>query len=67
MLISFGAAKAEVLAKTKTIGGTRVEYKVVLPKNFDAAKTYPGILATMLILPELLSLSAIEAKLDGTS
>jgi predicted peptidase len=35
---------AEVLDKTKTIGGTVVHYKVVLPKNYDASKAYPGVL-----------------------
>lgn len=37
--------KAEVLEKTKKIGGTTVHYKVVLPNKYDANKTYPGILA----------------------
>src|SRR6202045_4194679 len=37
--------KAEVLDKTKNIGGTSVHYKVVLPKNYDTSKAYPGILA----------------------
>ena len=36
--------KAEVLDKTKKIGEITVHYKVVLPKNYDAGKTYPGIL-----------------------
>ena len=36
--------KAEVLDKTKKIGGTTVHYKVVLPKNYDAGKAYPGVL-----------------------
>jgi predicted peptidase len=36
--------KAEVLDKTKKIGAITVHYKVVLPKNYDARKTYPGIL-----------------------
>jgi poly(3-hydroxybutyrate) depolymerase len=38
-------AKAEVLDKTKNIGGTTVHYKVVLPNNYDASKAYPGVLA----------------------
>ncbi len=38
-------AKAEVLEKTKNIGGTTVHYKVVLPNNYDPAKAYPAILA----------------------
>src|SRR5215831_5424031 len=36
---------AEVIEKTKKIGMTTVHYKVVLPKNFDAQKAYPGVLA----------------------
>ena len=36
---------AEVLDKTADIAGTRLEYKVILPKGYDAAKAYPGILA----------------------
>jgi predicted peptidase len=38
------AAKGEVLDKTKKIGGVTVHYKVVLPKNYDPAKTYPAVL-----------------------
>src|SRR5215469_13198085 len=37
-------ASAEVIEKTKTIAGTTVHYKVVLPKNYDASKAYPAIL-----------------------
>jgi predicted peptidase len=37
--------KAEVLDKTMKVAGTVVHYKVVLPKNYDAAKAYPGVLA----------------------
>jgi predicted peptidase len=36
---------AEVLEKSKTIGGTTVIYKVVLPNSYDASKAYPAILA----------------------
>jgi predicted peptidase len=36
---------AEVIEKTKKIGMTTVHYKVVLPKNFDPQKAYPGVLA----------------------
>jgi predicted esterase len=36
---------AEVLEKTKKVGGTTVQYKVVLPNGFDPAKAYPAILA----------------------
>lgn len=38
-------AQAEVIEKTKKVGDTVVEYKVVLPDGYDAAKTYPAILA----------------------
>jgi poly(3-hydroxybutyrate) depolymerase len=46
-LVIFGSitAKADVLDKTKNIGGTTVHYKVVLPNRYDAGKAYPGILA----------------------
>ena len=36
---------AEVLEKTKKVGATTVQYKVVLPNGYDPAKTYPAILA----------------------
>jgi poly(3-hydroxybutyrate) depolymerase len=36
--------KAEVLEKTKRVGSMTVNYKVVLPMGYDAAKTYPAIL-----------------------
>jgi poly(3-hydroxybutyrate) depolymerase len=36
--------RAEVLEKSKEVGGTTVQYKVVLPDGFDPAKTYPAIL-----------------------
>ena len=35
---------AEVKAATKTVAGTTVSYKVVLPSGYDPAKEYPGIL-----------------------
>ena len=38
-------ARAELLEKTKKVGSTTVHYKVVLPSGYDAAKTYPAILA----------------------
>src|SRR5947208_15187511 len=37
--------QAELLEKTKKVGGTTVRYKVVLPNGYDAAKAYPAILA----------------------
>jgi predicted peptidase len=44
LLISLPAF-AEVLDKVTTIDGIAVHYKVVLPGNYDPAKTYPGVLA----------------------
>src|SRR5437762_11417730 len=37
--------QAELIEKTKKVGGTTVHYKVVLPNGYDPAKTYPAILA----------------------
>src|SRR5579863_6439467 len=37
--------RAELLEKTKKVGGTTVHYKVVLPNGYDSAKAYPAILA----------------------
>jgi predicted peptidase len=39
------SATATVLDKTATINGTTVQYKVVVPNNFDPAKSYPAVLA----------------------
>jgi len=36
---------AKVMDQTKDIAGTMVHYKVILPNNYDPAKTYPGVLA----------------------
>ena len=38
-------AQAELLEKTKKVGGTTVRYKIVLPGGYDPAKTYPAVLA----------------------
>jgi poly(3-hydroxybutyrate) depolymerase len=38
-------ASAKVLEKSGTFGGLKIDYKVVLPDGYDAAKTYPAILA----------------------
>src|SRR5713101_712755 len=35
----------EVIGKSKNINGTTVEYKVILPDHYDAAKPYPAVLA----------------------
>jgi poly(3-hydroxybutyrate) depolymerase len=39
------AAQGEVLEKSKQVGRVTVQYKVVLPTGYDAAKAYPGIIA----------------------
>ena len=39
------AVRAEVLEKSKKVGSVTVQYKVVLPTGYDAAKTYPAIIA----------------------
>lgn len=39
------SAQSELLEKTKKVGNTTVQYKVVLPNGYDAAKAYPAILA----------------------
>jgi poly(3-hydroxybutyrate) depolymerase len=44
LFVAARPAKADVLEKTKQIGGVTVHYKVVLPRNYDAAKTYPAVL-----------------------
>src|SRR6266481_2570617 len=36
--------QAELLERTKKLGATVVRYKVVLPSEYDPAKTYPAIL-----------------------
>ncbi|HYL34782.1 MAG TPA: hypothetical protein VEV17_02585 [Bryobacteraceae bacterium] len=43
-LLASAAASAEVIEKTKVIAGTTVHYKVVLPRDYDAGKAYPGVL-----------------------
>ena len=37
--------QAELLEKTKKVGGATVHYKAVLPNGYDPAKAYPAILA----------------------
>src|SRR2546421_13042916 len=36
---------ADVIEKTKKVGGTTVHYKTVLPNGYTPAKAYPAILA----------------------
>jgi predicted peptidase len=38
-------AVADVIDQTATINGMKVQYKVIRPRNFDPAKTYPAVLA----------------------
>src|SRR5258707_416426 len=45
MIFLIQPLQAEVLEKTKKVGGTTVRYKVVLPNGYDPAKAYPAILA----------------------
>jgi poly(3-hydroxybutyrate) depolymerase len=55
------AARADLLVKTKTVGGTTVQYEVVLPNGYDPGQAYPGVLAfgggpqTMQIVDGMLS------------
>jgi hypothetical protein len=37
-------AQAELREMSKTVNGTAVRYKVVLPDGYDPARTYPGVL-----------------------
>jgi poly(3-hydroxybutyrate) depolymerase len=43
--LSARPAAGDVMEKSKKVGGVTVHYKVVLPPGYDAAKTYPAILA----------------------
>ena len=45
LLLIAAPAVADVLDQTATVNGMRVEYKVIRPRNFDPAKTYPAVLA----------------------
>jgi pimeloyl-ACP methyl ester carboxylesterase len=44
-LILVSSARAETLEKSGTFNGLKVDYKVVLPGNYDATRAYPAILA----------------------
>ena len=44
MFITVWPLYAEVEEATKTIAGTALSYKIVLPNGYDPAKAYPGIL-----------------------
>ncbi len=45
VILATADARAELLDKTKKVGGTTVHYKVILPDGYDPAKEYPAILA----------------------
>lgn len=45
LLLASRTSTAEVLEKSKNIAGVTVHYKVVLPSRYDAAKSYPAVLA----------------------
>lgn len=44
-VLSARPAAAELLEQTATVAGSQVRYKVVLPNDYDPAKTYPAIVA----------------------
>ena len=48
--------------KNRTIGGTSVRYKVVLPNGYDASKTYPAVLA---FPPGGQDMEMVDATLNG--
>src|ERR1700744_5720326 len=43
-LIAAGSAHAAILSKSDRFAGTTVDYKVLLPPGYDAAKAYPVVL-----------------------
>jgi predicted peptidase len=45
LLLAGRCAVADVLDRTKNVGGITVHYKVVLPDGYDPAKSYPAVLA----------------------
>jgi poly(3-hydroxybutyrate) depolymerase len=44
MMVLVQPLRAEEIEKSKEVGDTTVQYKVVLPDGFDPAKTYPAVL-----------------------
>jgi len=44
MMVASRPAAAEVTERIMRVAGTTVSYKLVLPNDYDAAKTYPAIL-----------------------
>jgi poly(3-hydroxybutyrate) depolymerase len=45
ILLTASASHAELLEKSRKVGNATVHYKVVLPAGYDAAKTYPAVIA----------------------
>jgi poly(3-hydroxybutyrate) depolymerase len=45
LLLAASGALAKVYDKSVDIGGVPVHYKVILPKDYDAGKAYPAVLA----------------------
>jgi poly(3-hydroxybutyrate) depolymerase len=43
-MLALQPLQAEMFEKTKQVGRTTVRYKVVLPSEYDSAKTYPAVL-----------------------
>src|SRR5215831_9942572 len=44
LMLAAQPSRAELLEKTKKVGNTTVQYKVVLPNGYDPAKAYPAVL-----------------------
>jgi S-formylglutathione hydrolase FrmB len=53
---------AEIVNKLSTIDGIRLEYKVVLPRNYDPQKAYPAVLA---FPPGGQDMDMVDATLSG--
>ena len=45
LIAAASVAQAKVFDRVMNVAGTPVYYKIVLPRDFDPAKTYPGVLA----------------------
>jgi len=45
VILGGSPAIAEILTKNEQIAGTTVYYKVILPKDYDAAREYPAVIA----------------------
>jgi len=45
VIASAPVARGDVLEKSRKVAGVTVQYKVVLPTGYDAARTYPAIIA----------------------